>query len=172
MDLDNSQDNASMAESRQIENSGSLGGQYSSLLNIVELEYANSNSISNPNFDPSSEEPPTYEIASTRPLYEMPGNLSDNPPLELASHEPGNPRLSTTLQRAYEPPAMQTETESIFCGFCKLLKSSPLFTLNFSHGSSNTSHGGFGVNVNLGFRYFVIIACLCFVGWLVWKLHK
>jgi hypothetical protein len=67
MGLDDGQDNASMAKSGSIKNSGLIGGQYSSPPN--NLEYANLR-----NLDLSTDKPPTYEMAN---------NQSGNPPLSI-----------------------------------------------------------------------------------------
>jgi len=161
MSLDDGQDNASMAKSRLIKNSGLLGGQYSSPPN--NLEYANLNS--NRNLDPSTDKPPTYEMAN---------NQSGNPPLsttaiyEMASNQSNDPLLSTTPQRLYEPPTMQTEPQSDFRSFYQFLKPSPFCAFNISRGA---------ISFDFGFRYFVVLLaflgfCFCFGGWLVWKLHK
>jgi hypothetical protein len=151
MDLDNDQDNASMAGSRLMENSGLQSGQDSSLLNIVELEYANSNS--NPNLDPTTNELPTYEMATNQP---------DNSPLEMAHSQSGNPPFSTTRQRLYKPT--QTEPESF----------SPLFAFNVNPGTVTCTfgHSGFGANVDVNTQFFIIVTfCFCFGGCLFWKLH-
>jgi len=150
MSSDHQKNSASTAELRPMRNGGFHRGQCSSI--FEDLEYGHSNS--NRKLDPSTDNPPPYEMTNTDGFDEEAG-------ISLQSMRP---------QPDEGQPTIRPAIKHLSWRFCKYLQPAPLLTFNFTFPYAS---GNFAFNLTFKYITLAILAfCFCFWAWVSWSRSK